>query len=130
MQHKPIKNAKPAKTIIAQATSAEHQELRGKTMECVALIGEAVGRERFLADAKEVLEMMLTVQANAQTSSAANDPGLEYIIKASSRICRAIGDAFVPYLQYVIPGLLAKAACCLRVRSGRNVLAELTPFPK
>ena len=99
-----------AKTIIAQATSAEHQELRGKTMECVALIGEAVGRERFLADAKEVLEMMLTVQANAQTSSAANDPGLEYIIKASSRICRAIGDAFVPYLQYVIPGLLAKAA--------------------
>jgi hypothetical protein len=94
-----------AKAIISQATSPEVQELRGKTMECVALIGEAVGRVRFFEDAKQVLELMLTAQTNSNEF-----PGFEHIMSASTRICRAIGDGFLPYLQYVIPGLLAKVS--------------------
>ena len=92
-----------AKGIIKSATAAEYQELRGKTMDCVGLIGIA-GKEKFLPDAKEVLEMMLTVQA---TSNSSTDTALDYIVPACARICRAIGEDFLPYLQYVAPVLLS-----------------------
>ena len=95
-----------AKGIIKSATAAEYQELRGKTMDCVGLIGIAVGKEKFLPDAKEVLEMMLTVQA---TSTSSTDTALDYIVPACARICRAIGEDFLPYLQYVMPVLLERA---------------------
>ena len=95
-----------AKGIIKSATAAEYQELRGKTMDCVGLIGIAVGKEKFLPDAKEVLEMMLTVQA---TSNSSTDTALDYIVPACARICRAIGEDFLPYLQYIMPVLLERA---------------------
>ena len=36
--------------------------LRGKTIECISLIGLAVGPEKFTADASEVMEMLLKTQ--------------------------------------------------------------------
>ena len=95
-----------AKGIIASATAVEYQKLRGKTMDCVGLIGIAVGKDKFSKDAKEVLEMILTVQAN---STSTTDAALDYIVPACARICRAIGEEFLPYLQYVIPPLVQKA---------------------
>ena len=75
-------------------------------MDCVGLIGIAVGKDKFSKDAKEVLEMILTVQAN---STSTTDAALDYIVPACARICRAIGEEFLPYLQYVIPPLVQKA---------------------
>ena len=42
------------KYMIGNATTAELRLLRGKTIECVSLIGLAVGGEKFTADASEV----------------------------------------------------------------------------
>ena len=36
--------------------------MRGKTIECISLIGLAVGPEKFTADASEVMEMLLKTQ--------------------------------------------------------------------
>jgi len=44
------------KQMLLQCTSKDHRLLRGKTMECVSLIGIAVGRDTFIADAKEVMD--------------------------------------------------------------------------
>ena len=42
------------KYMIGNANTAELRLLRGKTIECVSLIGLAVGGEKFAADASEV----------------------------------------------------------------------------
>ena len=44
------------KYMIANANTTELRMLRGKTIECVSLIGLAVGAEKFTADASEVLK--------------------------------------------------------------------------
>lgn len=38
----------------------QYVALRGKAMECVGLIGEAVGDETFESDAIEVMDILLT----------------------------------------------------------------------
>ena len=43
------------KYIVQHATSKELRMLRGKTIECVSLIGLAVGREKFMSDCSEVI---------------------------------------------------------------------------
>ena len=50
------------KYIIQNATTTELRLLRGKTIECISLIGLAVGPEKFTADASEVMEMLLKTQ--------------------------------------------------------------------
>lgn len=47
------------KYIIENAKSDELRMLRGKTIECVSLIGLSVGRDVFLNDANAVMELLL-----------------------------------------------------------------------
>ena len=37
--------------------------LRAKAVECISLVGMAVGKERFASDAKEVMDMLMQLQA-------------------------------------------------------------------
>ena len=41
--------------LLTDLAGKEFRMLRGKAMECISLIGVAVGKEKFAADAKEVL---------------------------------------------------------------------------
>lgn len=47
--------------MIQNATTPELRLLRGKTIECISLIGLAVGSEKFAPDAAEVMEMLIKV---------------------------------------------------------------------
>jgi hypothetical protein len=51
------------KSILAEAKGNELQELRGKAMECVGLVGRAVGRDVFGPDAKGVLDALVEQQS-------------------------------------------------------------------
>ena len=61
------------KYIIQNATTTELRLLRGKTIECISLIGLAVGTEKFAADANEVMEMLLKTQTG-DTELSDDDP--------------------------------------------------------
>ena len=50
------------KYMIGNATTPELRLLRGKTIECVSLIGLAVGGEKFAPDASEVMQLLLASQ--------------------------------------------------------------------
>jgi hypothetical protein len=52
------------KSILIEATAPEFLELRGKAMECAGLIGEAVGVERFTADALEIMKLFAQVMVS------------------------------------------------------------------
>lgn len=61
------------KYIIQNASTPELRMLRGKTIECISLIGLAVGSEKFSVDANEVMEMLLKSQTG-EMDFADDDP--------------------------------------------------------
>ncbi len=61
------------KYIIQNATTTELRLLRGKTIECISLIGLAVGPEKFLPDASEVMEMLLKTQKGEASEELQDD---------------------------------------------------------
>ncbi|CAL1261451.1 unnamed protein product [Larinioides sclopetarius] len=97
------------KHIIQNANQPVLRMLRGKTIECVSLIGLAVGREKFLSDASEVMDLLLKTQTSSAPISE-DDPQLSYMIAAWARICKILGKAFKPYLPYVMEPVLKAAA--------------------
>jgi len=94
------------KNILANANGKEHRMLRGKTMECITLIGVAVGKAKFYQDAKEVMEQMNKTQSSQLEP---DDPQVSFLLQSWARVCRCMGQDFVPYLQYVMPPLLVSA---------------------
>lgn len=93
--------------MMSGAQGAENGTLRGKAIECISLIGLAVGREQFQAHAAAVMDAMIASQAAGQLPS--DDPQASYMQQATARICKCLGDAFVPYLPHVVPPLLKSA---------------------
>ena len=68
------------KYIIQNATATELRLLRGKTIECISLIGLAVGGEKFMNDAGEVMELLLKSQkGSAEEELADDDPQVSKI---------------------------------------------------
>jgi len=94
------------KTVLNGAVGKEFRVLRGKAMECISLIGVAVGKEKFLPDAREVLETMIKTQSSHLDP---DDPQISFLLQSFARMCRCLKQDFVPYLQYVMPPLLQSA---------------------
>lgn len=94
------------KSLLAHATDKEYRMLRGKTIECISLIGVAVGKEKFAPDAKEIMELMIRTQSS---NLEPDDPQVSFLLQSWARICRCLGQDFVPYLPHVMPPLLASA---------------------
>merc|ERR1712216_883316 len=84
--------------------TAEQQGLRCRALECITVIGVAVGKEKFGQDAL----LMDAIQKTQQVLKD-DDTQVSYIQQAYSRICRVLGKDFIPYMQYVMPALLASA---------------------
>ncbi|GFG38740.1 hypothetical protein Cfor_07043, partial [Coptotermes formosanus] len=94
------------KYIIQNANTEELKMLRGKAIECVSLIGLAVGAEKFMHDASEVMDMLLKTQTGDLQD---DDPQTSYLISAWARICKILGKQFEQYLPLVM-GPVMKAA--------------------
>ncbi|CAG9771200.1 unnamed protein product [Ceutorhynchus assimilis] len=97
------------KYIIENANKEEYKLLRGKTIECVTLIGVAVGPEKFSADATQVMDMLLKTHGSG-VELPDDDPQTSYLISAWSRICRVLGKNFEPYLPLVMGPVMRTAA--------------------
>mmetsp|Transcript_15620 Transcript_15620/g.35076 ORF Transcript_15620/g.35076 Transcript_15620/m.35076 type:complete len:1122 (+) Transcript_15620:106-3471(+) len=91
------------KQLVLHATNDKEGRLRGKAFECMSLLGLAVGKDKFLPDAKEaIFEMMKT-----QTKLAPDDIQREYITEAAERICKCLKDDFAIFLPHMLPMLFS-----------------------
>ena len=95
------------KTILRDAKDKTHRMLRAKAMECTSLIGMAVGRDRFMPDAREVMELLLSLQTEKQED---DDMTASYMLQAWARLCKTLGQDFLPYLDTVMGPLLEAAS--------------------
>jgi HEAT repeat protein len=99
----------PLKHLLRQTSADDkwNRLLRSKAMECMTLIGVAVGAERFRADADEIMQILVSSQMNMEIH--ADDPQLGYMMQAYARICQSLGKQFEPYLPYVLPTICEMA---------------------
>eukprot|EP00406_Dinophysis_acuminata_P058007 CAMPEP_0179276760 /NCGR_PEP_ID=MMETSP0797-20121207/34745_1 /TAXON_ID=47934 /ORGANISM="Dinophysis acuminata, Strain DAEP01" /LENGTH=1120 /DNA_ID=CAMNT_0020985329 /DNA_START=47 /DNA_END=3409 /DNA_ORIENTATION=+ len=81
------------KQFVMHATSEKENRLRGKSFECMSLLGIAVGKEKFLPDAREAIQEMM------KTTLESDNVQREYIKEASERICQCLKKDFAPFLQ-------------------------------
>lgn len=95
------------KYIIQNANTEELKMLRGRTIECVSLIGLAVGPDKFMNDASEVMDLLLKTHTEDLPD---DDPQTSYLISAWSRICKVMGKRFEQYLPLVMGPVLRTAA--------------------
>jgi len=92
--------------VLEHAHDKTHQLMRAKALECISLVGMAVGKERFGSDAAAVMAYMRAVQTGGLD---ADDPFASYMLQAGARICTCLGADFIPYLPVVMPPMLAAA---------------------
>ncbi|CAM4933712.1 unnamed protein product [Rotaria socialis] len=78
----------------------------GKIMECISLIGLAVGKEKFIYDCDEVMQEVFKAQVDFEN----DDPRISYFIGAWTRICKILGKQFEQYLPVVMKPVLKIAA--------------------
>lgn len=117
------------KNVVAAATSDDLRLVRAKAIECISLVGLAVGKAKFAPDAHEVMVMM------SQTQFKGDDPQTEYIVTAWTRICKCLGADFVPcvFLSCTnppLPGRVSSFFCvchsCPCMVSSVRYVARLT----
>jgi hypothetical protein len=77
--------------------------LRGKAMECISLIGVAVGKEKFMNDAKALMDVLSQINTEELDT---DDPHREFIMETWMRISSCLGMDFIPFLKYVVPPLI------------------------
>ncbi|CAJ0932797.1 unnamed protein product, partial [Mesorhabditis belari] len=92
----------PLKFILQNSGGDDYKLLRGKTIECVSLIGLAVGREKFANDGQEIMNMLADTMPNLPP----DDPQTTYMISSWTRICKVLGPLFAPYLPLVMPPII------------------------
>eukprot|EP00928_Gymnodinium_smaydae_P026158 TRINITY_DN20620_c1_g1_i1.p1 TRINITY_DN20620_c1_g1~~TRINITY_DN20620_c1_g1_i1.p1 ORF type:complete len:1148 (+),score=364.28 TRINITY_DN20620_c1_g1_i1:100-3444(+) len=87
------------KQFVMHATGEKESRLRGKSFECMSLLGIAVGKEKFLPDAREAITEMMKTQMEA------DDVQRDYIKEASERICQCLKRDFAIFLPSLLPGI-------------------------
>lgn len=92
--------------ILEKANDRSYQMMRAKALECISLVGMAVGKERFGSDAGAIMQYMQNVQNSGLDP---DDPFSSYMLQAGARICTALGQDFIPYLPVVMPPMLQAA---------------------
>ncbi|KAG4049716.1 Ran-binding protein 6 [Phytophthora cactorum] len=90
-----------------QSNAPSSFTLGGITLECLSLIGQAVGKEVFSRDASAILKVMAEMQATP--SIVGNELIRTYLLQAWARCCTCLGHDFAPFLPLVMPTLLEAA---------------------
>ncbi|KAL1540937.1 importin-5-like [Salvia divinorum] len=91
------------KTILVNATDKSNRMLRAKAMECISLVGMAVGKDIFMEDAKKVMDVLSSLQGSQMET---DDPTTSYMLQAWARLCKCLGQDFLPYMSIVMPPLI------------------------
>ncbi|CAF3171888.1 unnamed protein product [Rotaria socialis] len=97
------------KYLFKNAITPDYRMLRGKTMECISLIGLAVGKEKFINDCYEIMQELVKSQVDFENLGN-DDPQVSYLIGAWTRICKILGKDFEQYLPIVMGSVLKAAA--------------------
>ncbi|GJW24319.1 importin-5-like protein, partial [Tanacetum coccineum] len=70
----------PLHPILINANDKANHMLRAKAMECISLVGMAVGKDKFRYDAKQVMEVLMSLQGSQME---ADDPTTNHVLQSA-----------------------------------------------
>lgn len=79
---------------------------RARAMYSISYLGFAVGKEKFRDDAKQVMEVLLSLLGS---QLKADDRSNVYLFLAGARIFLCMGKEFLPYMRVAIPFMIQLA---------------------
>ena len=111
-------------TVLQQPNERDLRLLRAKAMECATLIALAVKKEQMGPDAVTLVNILGNVQAGIVDD---DDPQESYLLHCWGRMCRVLGQDFLPYLPAVMPPLmkLAQAKADIRMLDTDENIAQV-----
>ncbi|CCD26825.1 importin PSE1 NDAI_0I02570 [Naumovozyma dairenensis CBS 421] len=92
--------------VLKMNSGNENGILKGKCIECATLIALAVGKEKFMEHSQDLINLLILHQDSCTED---DDPVKAYLEQGWSRICRILGEDFIPLLPIVLPPLLESA---------------------
>jgi len=91
-------------TVLKNVDQREYKQVRGQAIECLTIMGEAVGKAEFQKAAPEVIAAMLAIQQNHIEES---DPQKPYLLAGWQRLSSLLRQEFTPYLKEIVPSLFS-----------------------
>ncbi|XP_070044634.1 uncharacterized protein [Nicotiana tomentosiformis] len=91
------------RTVLRNAHLNSNLILRARAMECISVVGMAVGKEKFKDDVEQVMEVLMSLQG---LQAKVDDPTTKYMLGACTRICKCMGQDFLPYMSVIMPFLI------------------------
>jgi importin-5 len=95
------------KTILTNCDKKEERLFRARALECATLFGDAVPKETYVNDAKQLMQFMHHQQSQGLEY---DHPLRSYMLQAYARIGRCLGRDFSQYLHMIMPSLIASAS--------------------
>jgi len=96
--------------------------VKGRALECLSVVGTAVGAERFGPDAVVAMQGIVGLLGassrgrSGEPAVSGDDPVLMFLWEAVRRIARVIGsEAFAPFVDAIVPQLLIATRAETRV---------------
>jgi len=93
--------------VLKECKEMKYKKLRGHTIECITVMGRAVGKEKFVVYAKDVIEVLYQIQESELDSQ---DPQKCFLLSSWQRLCLMLKEELVPYVELLVPSLLKLAA--------------------
>ncbi|KAF9688592.1 hypothetical protein SADUNF_Sadunf01G0004300 [Salix dunnii] len=99
------------KTILVNANDKANCMLRAKSMECISLVGMAVGKDKFRDDAKQVMDVLMSLQGSQMESDDPTTTMPELLRSAKLAVEKGLAqgrnESYVKQLSdYIIPALV------------------------
>ncbi|KAM3327618.1 hypothetical protein P3S68_033667 [Capsicum galapagoense] len=105
------------KAILRDAHLKSDLILRARAMECISIVGKAVGKEKFRDDGKQVMEAVVSFQG---LQAKADDPSTWDMLTAFAVICECIGQELLTYISAAMPFLIQ----CVKLHFESNELDD------
>ncbi|KAI8073867.1 armadillo-type protein [Gongronella butleri] len=93
-------------SILHEATDKQYRLLRCRAIECASLISIAIGKEAFAPYTETLIQTLAQIQQGPMES---DDQANSYLLAAWARLCKTLGQDFLPYLPNIMPPLLQSA---------------------
>nr|XP_016458312.1 PREDICTED: importin-5-like isoform X1 [Nicotiana tabacum] len=104
------------RTILVDANDKSNHMLQSQALECISIVGMAVGKEKFRNDFKQVMEVLKSLQE----SQAKEFDTIVRSVQAYGRICQCMGKDFLPYMSTIIPPLVE----CAQLEPDKTVSSD------
>ncbi|KAL7677034.1 hypothetical protein ACOME3_003283 [Neoechinorhynchus agilis] len=75
--------------------------IRGRVLECITLLGLAVGKETFMRDNTEVINFLLNEESNVKEDTS--NVEVNFLINCWSRLCSLLGSDFSKFIPKLLP---------------------------